>query len=107
MTDFFSQSEPARLDDNDRPHDRRTVTLSADELEKALTRAVRAGINEAIHNAMSEKNIKLFWHRGFEEMSGHSSAKLRDGVGGAVLRWGAGILAAAGLALWIRFGPWR
>ena len=102
----FEQSEPAPLDGLSRG-DRRTVTLSAEDLERALTRAVHAGVNEAIRNATSEDNVKLFWRRGFEEMSKHSSAKLRDGVGGAVLRWGSGILAAAGFALWLRFGPWK
>ena len=107
----FNQSTPSPLEG---AHgrapaggDRRTVTLSAQDLEQVLTRAIRAGINEAIRNATSEDNVKLFWRRGFEEMSSHSSAKLRDGVGGAVLRWGGGILATAGLVLWLRFGPWK
>lgn len=97
----FAQSNPAPLEP-----DRRALTVSSADLERALTRAVRAGIAEAMKSATSEDNIQLFWRRGFEEMSKHSGAKLRDGVGGAVLKWGAGILAAAGLALWIKFGPW-
>ena len=109
MTDefTFSQSSPAPIEPERHRADRRTVTVSSDDLERALTRAVRIGITEAMRTATSEENIKLFWHRGFEEMSKHSSAKLRDGVGGAVLRWGSGILAAAGFALWLRFGPWK
>lgn len=102
----FEQSRPSPVE-SERAYDRRTVTLSSADLERALTTAVRAGITEAMRTATSEENIKLFWHRGFEEMSKHSSAKLRDGVGGAVLRWGSGILAAAGFALWLRFGPWK
>lgn len=102
----FNQSAPSPLESGARD-ERRVVSIRVDELEQALTNAVRRGINEAIRSATSDENVQLFWRRGFEEMSKHSSARLRDGIGGAVLRWGAGVLAAVGLALWVRFGPWK
>lgn len=106
--DSWAQSAPGELREEEQPRaERRRVTVSLDDLERALTGAVRIGIKEAMRNATSEESVKAFWRRGFEEMSSHGTAKMRDGVGGAVLKWGAGILATAGLALWLRFGPWK
>lgn len=98
----FAQSDSAPLPD--RQVERRTVTIRVDELERALTRAVRLGISEAMRNATSDENVKKFWRRGFEELSTHGSAKVREGVGGAVIKWGVMILASAALSLWLLFG---
>jgi hypothetical protein len=102
--DFWEQSAPAPLPFE---KERQTVTVSVNDLEEALTRAVRSGLNDAIRHATSDEQIRAFWRRGWAEMSSHGGAAVREGVGGAVLKWGAGILAAAGLALWLRFGPWK
>lgn len=102
--EFWEQSAPNPLE---RHGERRSVTISIDDLERVLTAAVRAGINDAIRHATSDEQVRAFWRRGWQEMSSHGGAAVRDGVGGAVLKWGAGILATAGLALWLRFGPWK
>ncbi len=102
----FNQSAPSPLESGAR-YERRVVSIRVDELEQALTNAVRRGINEAIRSATTEENIKVFWRRGFNELREHSSAHVREGVGTAVLKWGAGVLAAAGLTLWLKFGPWK
>lgn len=104
--EFWSQSAPAPLSQDPRG-ERRHVTISVNDLEAALTRAVRAGINDAVRHATSDEQVRAFWRRGWDEMSSHGGAAVRDGVGGVVLKWGAGILATAGLALWLRFGPWK
>lgn len=102
--EFWEQGAPNPLE---RHGERRSVTISVDDLERVLTAAVREGINDAIRHATSDEQVRAFWRRGWQEMSSHGGAAVRDGVGGAVLKWGAGILATAGLALWLRFGPWK
>ena len=101
----FAQSDPAPLEPS--KGDRRSVTLHADELERALTRAVRLGISEAIRQATSDENVQKFWKRGFNEFTANSSDHVRRGLGGWLIKWGSGILATAGLVLWLRFGPWK
>lgn len=106
----FSQSSNSGPVPLERQHplpDRRTVTVSVEDLERALTNAVRRGMNDTIKTVTSEESVKAFWSRGFGELRDHSRAHVRDGVGGAVIRWGAGILAAAGLTLYFKFGPYK
>ena len=89
----------------ERRTERRVVSIDMEALEHLMFRAVRSGVESGFdHLLENPERIKAFWKKGFDELWNHGSNETKQWVGGALMKWLAGMLLVAALTLAVRFG---